>query len=120
MCGSIGFEHIGKKIGNIQVTKMGKVPVQFPDGTIRELQWLGFSRKETAISPDAVEVKILAKSYTERGVKFFIPQQEAISAIVTSRSSFPEGIGVFIRTRPATTKELQQCPHDRHPLFVSV
>jgi hypothetical protein len=114
MCGSIKYENIAHKIGNL-------VTVFKQTGEKIEAPWLGHIRDDNPNPPaDKETVVIPVKEYTEKGVWFSVPENYAIEANLITNKAFPNGYGVFIVTRNATKEELKKCSHPRHPRFLKL
>lgn len=112
MCGTIKYEGVANKIGHL-------VYFEVPNCRGRlSATWLGHCRSEKGAPPNSQEVTLIGTSYTEKGIEFSIPQGYAISAYLIDSPNFPNGKGIFVRTRDATSEELKKCSHPRHPVLV--
>jgi len=109
MCGTIAYENTSHKIGNL-------VAYQDEDRILRA-PWLGHARQESPRPANSKLVKLIAETYTEKGVEFQVPQGKQVEAYLVKNSNFPKGEGLFVITRDATPEELKRCPHPRHPRF---
>ena len=110
MCGSLKYEDISHKIGDM-VTYVTQT------GIASSAPWLGHSREESRDPANSETVFLPATSYFEKGVEFHIPDDETIEAFLVKSNNFPAGEGIFIKTRPATPQEMKKCMHPRHPVL---
>lgn len=112
MCGTIAYENITSKIGNLITYKDNQ-------GSYHKAYWYGHAREESTQPPNSTRVIIPADSYTEKGISFEVPVNCAIDAWLIESPNFPHGgKGIFIITRQALPVELARVRHSRHPRFV--
>lgn len=115
MCCNARREGIDYKIGHL-------VPCRLSNGREIHLPWYGFTREESRIPDGSTPVKIEWTSYQEKGregiVDFKVSGNQAIQAYIVKNPKFPQGEGLFVVTRRATSVELLRCSHTRHPKLI--